>query len=165
MAQKDYGIIGCINCTGMHPDETINIMEIMNRIHKPQKVVAHKLMALEKKRKLGLYNDKSCALCGRTYDKNGHLDESWELTAERVKISFDEAGVPGVTDHDIKKVVASCIKSWKILFKNRATITPRDAETMTFIGRLALIITHAQEAREKRNTLNQGKPLSKGLIV
>lgn len=162
---REFGILCCINCIGIHPDEPITLVTAMSRLNHPQKVVANQLMKFERKRKDGLYTNKSCMLCGRTYDQEGNLDESWELTAKRVAIEFNNAGVSGVSDSDIKKVVASCIKSWKLLWKNRATIKPTDAEMMTFVGRLTLIITHAQEARHKRDTLNDGKSLDKGLIV
>ena len=162
---REYGIPNCINCTGMHPDEIINMMTVVNRIKSPQKVAANQIFQFEKKRAQGLYNNKSCMLCGRTYDHNGYLDESWELTANRVHGEFENAGIYGVSDGDVKRVVATCIKSWKMLWKNRATIKPEDAEKMTFVGRLTLIITHAQESRHKRDTLNGGKSLNKGLIT
>lgn len=160
--EKDDGILCCINCIGIHPDEPIKKLDIMNRLHKPQRVVANQLMRFEAKRKLGVYNNKSCMLCGRTYSPEGNLDESWELTKARVKEEFEHAGVDGVSDEDLNKVVASCAKSWRLLWRNRKTINPEDAEMMTFVGRLTLIITHAQEAREKRN---EEKKLNKGLIV
>jgi len=158
--QQDFGILSCINCIGVHPDETITIMTAINRIKAPITEVHRQLAKFEKKK--NLYKNKSCMLCGRTYDNEGNLDESWELTAKRVKIELDCAGVTGVDDVYIKQVVSSCIKSWKMLWKNRGTIKPADAEKMTFAGRLALIITHAQEARMKRNTLGNGK---KGIIA
>ena len=162
---RESGILCCINCIGIHPDEPITLATAISRIKSPQKVVANQLFKFEKKREAGLYNDKSCMLCGRTYDRNGNHDESWELTAQRVAEEFRNAGVDGVSDSDIRKVVASCIKSWKLLWRNRATIKPADAEMMTFVGRLTLIITHAQDARIKKNTLGGGKSLNKGLIV
>jgi len=155
--KADLGILCCINCVGMHPDEPITSMEIMARIKDPQKTVMKQLAKFEVKRLSGLYNHKSCMLCGRTYDANGNLDVTWELTAQRVKIEFEAAGVHGVDDAMIKQVVASCIKSWKMLWGNRGTVKPEDAEKMTFCGRLALIITHAQEARHKKLTMNGGK--------
>jgi len=159
VTNSDYGILCCINCIGIHPDETITMGTVMSRLHSPIKAAHHQFMKFKKKKEF--YKNKSYMLCGRTYDANGDLDETWRLTAERVAIEFDEAGVRGVNEAYINQVVASCIKSWKILWKNRGTIKPADAEKMTFCGRLALIITHAQEARHKRNTLNGGK----GLIV
>jgi len=161
MKNRDNGILCCVNCIGMHPDEPITMMTIATRLVIPEEVVAKQLMAFKNKK--GLYKNKSCMLCGRTYDDNGDLDETWELTAKRVKMEFDNAGVHGVDDAYIKQVVASCIKSWKLLWRNRATITrPEQMEQMTFTGRMVLIITHAQMAREKKNTLNNGK---KGLLV
>ena len=162
VTKPDLGITCCVNCIGMHPDEPITAVTVMSRIKDPAKVVHKQLMSFEKKRKEGLYNNKSCMLCGRTYDAQGNLDESWDLTAKRVKAEFDSAGVYGVDDAMVKEVVASCVKSWKMLWKNRATILPADMEKMTFAGRLALIITHAQEAREKKIKLGGNK---KGLIV
>lgn len=148
----------------MNPDEPVTMLEAMNRIYNPQKVVAAKLLSFEKKRLL-LYPNKTCMLCGTTYDEAGNPDETWERTARRVKYEFENAGVHGVSDSDIKRVVATCRQSWKLLWKNRATIKPSDAEKMTFAGRLALIITHAQEAREKRNTIGGGQSLNKGLTL
>lgn len=162
--EEKWGIPCCVNCVGLHPDEPITMVEAMNRIHNPQKVVAAKLMTFEQKR-LSLYANKSCMLCGTTYDRNGNSDETFQLTAERVAIEFRNMGIHGVNDADIKKVVATCRKSWVLLWKNRATIKPADAEKMTFAGRLALIITHAMEAREKRNTIGGGQSLNKGLIL
>ena len=158
--KEEYSILSCINCIGVHPDETITMMTVISRMKNPIETV-HRQFAKYTKKK-DLYKNKSCMLCGRTYNGNGELDETWELTAKRVKIEFDAAGVPGVDDAYIKQVVASCIKSWKILWKNRATIKPEDAEKMTFCGRLALIITHAQDSRMKRNQLNSGK---KGIVT
>ena len=157
---KEEAILCCVNCIGVHPDEPITMATAMSRIKAPQQVVHAQLMKYEKKK--NLYKNKSCMLCGRTYDKDGNLDETWTLTAKRVKQEFDHAGIDGVDDAMVEQVVASCIKSWKLLWKNRGTIKPADAEKMTFAGRLALIITHAQDAREKRNTLGGGK---KGVIV
>lgn len=162
--KQSAGILCCMNCVGMHPDEPITMFEVVNRIKNPSRAVAAKLMSFEKKKKT-LYANKSCMLCGRTYDNNGDLDETWELTARRVKQEFDHAGISGVTDSNIKQVVASCFKSWKTLWANRGTITAQDAEKMTFAGRLALIITHAQEARQKKNTIGGGQSPTKGLIV
>ena len=159
--EKDDGILCCINCIGVHPDETITNATITKRLHHPQKVVAIQKMKFEQKRKDGLYTNKSCMLCGRTYDKEGYLDESWELTKKRVQEEFDNAGVPGVSDEDLNKVVASCAKSWRYLWKNRAHIPPQQMEMMTFVGRLTFIISHAQEAREQKKIIM----IEKGLLV
>ena len=161
---EKWGIPCCIQCIGMHPDEPITMVEAMHRIHNPQKLVAAKLMSFEEKR-LKLYKNKSCMLCGTTYDASGNPDESWKLTAQRVAIEFRNLGIHGVSDAEINQVVATCRKSWILLWKNRATIKPEDAEKMTFAGRLALIITHAMEAREKKNTVGGGQSLNKGISL
>jgi ferredoxin len=158
---RDDGITGCINCIGIHPDEVIDTATIMGRLHHPQKVVAIQRMKFEAKRKSGVYNDKSCMLCGRTYDGEGNLDESWELTKQRVKQEFENAGINNLTDLELNKVVASCVKSWRFLWKHRAKIKTEQAELMTFVGRMTLILTHAQEAKENKKS----KVIDKGLIV
>lgn len=156
------GILCCVNCVGMHPDEPITLFQVYNRIANTSKEIVNQFKKFEDKR-LTLYRNKSCMLCGRTYDNNGNPDETYELTAQRVKIEFDCAGVTGVSDYHIKQTVAACRKSWLTLWKNRGTITAQDAEKMTFCGHLALIITHAQEARIKKNTIGGGNSINKGL--
>lgn len=163
-ANTKGGILCCVNCVGMHPDEPITLFQVYNRIANTSKEIVNQMKKYERK-KLTLYKNKSCMLCGRTYDHNGELDETYELTARRVKIEFDMAGIPGVPDYKIKEVVAACRKSWLMLWKNRGTISAQDAEKMTFCGRLALIITHAQDARHKKNTIGGGQSLNKGLNV
>jgi len=146
---RETGILSCINCIGIHPDEIITQATIMHRLHQPQKVVAIQKMKFEQKRKLGIYNDKSCMLCGRTYTSEGHLDESWELTKERVKAAYEDAGVTGLKDEEYNQIVARCVKSWRYLWKHRAKIKTEEAEMMTFKGRLTYILCHIQEAMEK----------------
>lgn len=146
---RDYGILSCINCIGIHPDESVNRKTIVARIHQPQKVVALQLMKYEEKRKEGIYNNKSCLLCGRTYDDEGRLDESWELTRERVKQEFENGGVPGLSEEQLNKIVAKCVQAWRYLWEHRASIKPEHAELMTFVGRMDYIMCHAQEAIEQ----------------
>lgn len=162
--EDKWGIPCCVNCIGMHPDEPITAIEIKHRLVNPQKVVAAKLMSFEKKR-LAMYANKSCMLCGRSYGSDGNCDETWKMTAKRVHMEFQAVGIIGVSDKDIDRVVATCRKSWLLLWQNRGTIRPVDADKMTFCGRLALIITHALEAREKKNALGGSSSLNKGLLI
>lgn len=157
---RETGILCCINCIGMHPDEPVTAATIKGRLHHPQKVVAIQKMKYEEKRKLGLYDNKSCMLCGRTYDGEGYLDESWELTKERVKAAYEDAGVVGLSSEDYNKIVARCAKSWRFLWKHRAKITTEQAETMTFVGRMTYILCCIQEAQE----LGSEKILDEGLV-
>lgn len=160
MSKIELAIPCCISCIGLHPDEAMSLIEIKNRIVNPQKLAAAKLMSFEKKRLL-LYRNKSCTLCGTTYDNNGNPDESWELTAKRVKMSFDDAGVLGVPDNMVKRTVAKCRKTWLMLLRNRDNLSFSQMEKMTFAGHLAWIITHAQHAREQKQALGVTESLSK----
>jgi hypothetical protein len=80
------------------------------------------------------------------------------LTAERVKKEFDNAGIYGVNDKFIDWTVARCRRSVTKLFELRPQILALckqqgnfDAlERMTFAGTLAMIITHAEEARKTK---------------
>ena len=59
-----------------------------------------------------------------------------------------------MSDADIKLAVASARKAFTYLMKNRAKMSLKEWERFTFAGRIALIITHAQESRSK--TLKMG---------
>jgi len=145
---KTYGIPWCINCCGLHPDHIPNIMDYASKMTNPQRDAIRQIAALKKPEIINLYREKSCMLCGRTYDKAGELDETWKASAKRVKEEFDRAGIFGVDDKKIELVVARCRKSVMFLFENRFNINPLVWEKFTFAGCLALIITHSQEARK-----------------
>lgn len=153
------GINWCVNCVGIHPDAAPDIMDYVRKMKDPGKDAMHQWQTYEKK--LYLYKNKSCAMCGRTYDKNGRLDETFELTAKRVKEEFDHAGVFGVADSDIQLVVADCRKAFIYLLANRPNIQPQYWERFTFQGRLLTIICKAQDARASKNgvKLDFGKGL------
>lgn len=141
----------CVNCIGLHPDELPDAKEVNLRLQSPQKLVALKKMKFEEK-KLEHYANGTCTLCGRSYDEEGDLDESWNLTAKKVEESITDCDIQGVTTEYINKIVANCLKTWKLLWANRATITPEHQAMMTFSGRLAFLITKIDEDLEKRNT-------------
>ena len=143
------GLLHCVNCVGLHPDEPFTKRELYNKIMHREKDLASKLMRY-KKIKTILYANKSCAMCGRSYDQNGDFDESWKITAKRVKQELDNAGLFGVPDEKVNEVVASCRKAFIFLMNNKKGMTPEQMERFTFNGRLALIITHAQEARKSK---------------
>jgi len=143
------GILHCVNCVGLHPNESVTKKEIYNKLVNHQRDLAIKLMQYQKI-KHKQYANKSCILCGRSYDKKGDLDESWKQTAKKVKDEFDNSGVFGVPDNKINEVVASCRKAFIYLLNNKQYMTAEQMERFTFSGRLALIITHAQEARKSK---------------
>ena len=138
------GLRHCLHCVGMHPDQKVTRTEIRFRLTDMAKlmILKHRQMA----EKADLYKNKSCILCGRTYDENGKCDETWKLTAHRVKQEFDHAGIYGVDDRDIEKVVAKCRKAFITLMDNKELIPLDKWEMMTFQGQLALTIAAAQDA-------------------
>jgi len=166
------GIAWCIYCSSYHPDEFPTKYEMYKRMMYPNKMVLRQLKRLDKK--LHLYRNKSCSLCGRSYDFSGELDESWKITARRVKQEFDYAGIYGVSDRSVDLVVSQCRKSVQTLFeqipnlqyKIRGTgdFTEKDLEfftSLTFSGQLALIISGAQEGRKmKLNPRDSSKILN-----
>ena len=158
IAQNESGGIPfCMNCVGWHPDQLPDIRAALKRATNSQADALAQHMAFDKKR-LHVYKNKSCALCGRTYKADGNLDESWELTAKRVKLELDNAGIFGVGDDKVKLVVAKCRKAVEILFANRPALLANAYKTgdwfpmqkLTFSGQLALIITVAQEERKRK---------------
>jgi len=156
LVTEPKGVACCFGCCGLHPDEAVDIYLMAQKMVSPERAAWKQAATFEKKKHL--YRNKSCMICGRTYDKNGDLDETWKLTAERVKKEFDNAGVYGVSDKHIEWVVARCRRSVTELFKLRPQIIALckqngnwDAmERMTFAGTLAMIITHAQESRKSK---------------
>lgn len=151
------GIPFCMNCVGWHPDQLPDIHAAMKKMQNGNKDALAQHMAFDKKR-LTVYKNKSCALCGRSYKADGNLDESWEITAKRVKEELDHAGVFGVADNKVKLVVAKCRKAVEVLFANRPALLANAHKTgdwmpmqkLTFSGQLAFIITVAQEERRKK---------------
>lgn len=148
------GIEKCMLCVGLHPGEIITKAIQGKRMFNPQEYVKDTLMSLAetkdgKWRRLKLYKNKMCVLCGQAYNETGHPDETWFLTAKQVKIEFEAVGFFSVDDKKIELVVADCRKSWIRLWAHRHQFIPEQQERMTFAGRLAVIITAAQEARDK----------------
>lgn len=150
------GISFCVFCVGIHPDKLPSIMDYIRKMAEPGQDAMAQWQAYGKN--LHLYKDKSCVLCGRTYDSHGECDETWELTAKRVKEEFENAGVFGVSDSDVKLTVAECRKAFLFLLKNRMSLTYEQMERSTFTGRLVTIITSAQNARHTK--VNFGKGLN-----
>lgn len=156
-ANSASGIAGCVNCTGIHPDKILTIRDCWNRMTAPQKEALMVQAQFEQKRHL--YMNKSCSICGRTYDASGNLDESWKMTARRVAEEMQHAGIFGLDEKKIEWIVAQCRKNVETLFKNRMQLVAFARETgdwgpmerMTFSGTLAVIITNAQAARASKN--------------
>jgi len=138
----------CIACVGMHPDQKVTRTEIRFRLESMGQLLM--LKHRQMRDRAHLYKDKSCICCGRTYDQNGKCDETWALTARRVKEEFDHAGIFGVDDSDINLVVAKCRKAWETLVKYKEMVPLEKWEMMTFQGQLALTIAAAQDARKSK---------------
>lgn len=155
---KEGGIPFCFCCVGWHPDEMPTVRDAMARAHNPNRDAWFQAQQFEKKR-LTVYAHKSCATCGTTFKPDGTPDDTWDLTARRVKQEFDNAGLFAVDDQKIKLVVAKCRKAVEVLFKNRPVFVANalqkgdwlSMEKMTFAGQLSYIIVVAQEERRRRN--------------
>jgi len=145
---KKEGIPWCLNCVGQHPDYMPDFNDFYKRTVNPQKDAWTKV--IQYREKAHLYRNKSCAICGRTYNKHGELDQTWKMTAKRVKQELEFAGIYGVDDRKVELVVARCRKSVEFLFANRFQLNPRHWDKFTFAGTLATIITHAQTARNSK---------------
>ena len=148
VAEQKGGITYCINCVGLHPDQVVTRDLIRQRLIDPAQNVLHQTAILNLKKYL--YVNKSCSMCGRTYDNQGEFDASWKLTAKRVKQEFDNAGIHGVDDKQVDQVVAKCRKSINFLIGNKKHIPKNKWEMLTFSGQLVLIITTAQETRSEK---------------
>ena len=148
------GIEKCMLCIGLHPGEIITKTIQAKRMLNSQEYIKDRLMDLAetesgRAKRVKLYKNKMCNLCGQAYNNTGYPDETWDLTARQIKLEFDSIGIFGVSDQHIKLVVADCRKSWIRLWSHRHLYTPAQQERMTFVGRLAVIITSAQETKEK----------------
>ena len=146
--EEKLGISWCLNCVGFHPDEFPTFKDFHNKMLNPQKDAWTRSASM--KYKLGVYRNKSCAMCGRSYDNNGALDETWVLTAKRVREELIRSGIFNVDDKQVEMVVAQCRKSFTYLLENRFKINPKHWERMNFSGALTVIITSAQKARKTR---------------
>lgn len=151
--EEKFGIPWCISCVGLHPDRIPNLVDYALKIDKPQVDVMLQLKKFNSPEIRKHYKNKSCMICGRTYDENGELDKTWQITAKRVKEELERVGLYGVDDAKVKLIVVRCRKSSTFLIENRFGIPIDKWERFTFSGCLALIITHAIEARKsKRST-------------
>lgn len=151
LSEEKLGISHCVNCVGMHPDRIPGLKDFALKVTAPQKDAWMQITKMKDWEVRKHYANKSCMLCGRTYDENGNLDKTWKRTAKRVHEELQRAGIFGVDDKKIELIVARCRKSVQFLIKNRFQINPAKWERFTFAGNLALIITHAQEARVSKN--------------
>ena len=100
-------------------------------------------------------------LCGRTYDLQGKADETWRLTAKRVKIELERAGFRSVDDKQIELLVAFGRARFLYLFEKRREIPMKEWEYLTFGGSLALAITMAEEGYTvsfNKITVRLGRP-------
>ena len=127
------GISQCMLCISLHPGEIVTKVVRAKRMFNSQEYVKDKLMSLAetkdgRERRVKLYKNKMCNLCGQAYNNTGHPDESWVLTARQLKIEFDSVGIFGVSDTNINLVVADCRKSWIKLWAHRHMITPAQQE-------------------------------------
>lgn len=148
--EEKLGIPWCLYCVGWHPDKIPDLVDYAMKVDKPQTDAMMQLKKFNNWETRKLYKNKSCMICGRTYGDDGELDKTWKMTAKRVKEELDYAGVFGVADEKINLIVARCRKSSTYLMKNRFGIPIDKWERFTFSGCLALIITHAQEARRSK---------------
>lgn len=143
-----HGIPWCISCVGFHPSDSPSLVDFWERLHNPNRAVMRKHKQTAKV--IGEYCNKSCMLCGRSYDETGKLDETFKITAKRVREEFQNAGVFGIDDKKIEMVVAQCRKSFTVLLANRFRIPKERWQYLTFSGQLAYIITVAQETRSQK---------------
>ena len=168
LKQTSGGIPWCMNCVGWHPDESLTIEKAIVKASNPQQDALFQHSKFQNKK--ALYANKSCMICGRTYKADGECDTTWDMTARRVKQELDSAGVFGVPDEKIKLIVADCRKSVNNLMAIRPKFvamirlgTPKDKQMaldaidrMTFAGRLAMVITAAQEGRRQKMNVKGG---------
>ena len=136
------GIKYCQNCVGLHPDELPDFKHIHGMIKDPSKTVGAKILGFDNKRLLQ-YANKSCMLCGRSYKFDGQLDETWEITASRVKQEFEAVYIT-LPDDVVKLVVASCRKAFLYAFENRERLSMHQLERLSFAGHIAWLMTIAQ---------------------
>lgn len=141
----------CVNCVGMNPGDAPSLLDFFERLHNPQRAVFRKHVQHQKV--LHEYRNKSCMMCGRSYDANGEVDETWQITARRVKEELSNAGLFGVDDAQVEAIVAKCRKSFLTLLQNRFAIPKERWQYLTFSGCLTYIITVAQETKRKHNGL------------
>lgn len=139
---EKFGIPHCINCILFHPDDKPSIQDLKERLLIPQQVIFKKFAQL--KNKLHLYANKSCMVCGRTYFSNGEFDETWVLTAKRVKEEFDRMGIFGLSEQSVNHVVAIGKMRVEYLIANRIKINPEFWGIYTFSGTVAKWITYGQ---------------------
>lgn len=152
--EEKFGIPWCMNCVGWHPDKIPNIVDYAMKIDRPQTEAMMQLKKFNDWETRKHYKNKSCMICGRTYDEDGELDKTWEMTAKRVHEELQRVGIYGVDEAKVKLIVARCRKSTEFLIKNRFGIPIDKWERFTFSGCLALIITHAIEARKSKSGLS-----------
>lgn len=160
LTPENMGVPFCMNCVGWHPDQLPTMVDAVKKFQNPQKDVWAQQQAFDQKR-LTLYANKSCSLCGRTYKENGELDTSWEMTAKRVHDEFAAVGIQ-LDDPKVKHIVAKCRKAVQFLFENRLKLmniaieenkagnpnAMMNIQKWTFSGHLAFIMTHAIEAKK-----------------
>ena len=148
--EEKLGIPWCMNCVGWHPDKIPGLVDYAMKVDRPQTDVMVQLKQFDKWETRKHYKNKSCMICGRSYGEDGELDKTWDMTARRVKEELQRVGLYGVDDSKVNLIVARCRKSTEFLIKNRFGIPIDKWERFTFSGCLALIITHALEARKSK---------------
>lgn len=158
-SEVKFGLPWCMNCVGFHPDELPTRTDMIERMLKPQATIIRQAARFEQK--IALYRGKVCCLCGRAYRENGELDQTWELTARFVKLELEHAGIYGVGDGDVQRIVANCRKAVSELFKFvpqlqfairiKRQVSRNDLEIfdrLTFAGRLSTIVELARHGRQ-----------------
>lgn len=151
--QETKGISWCLSCVGYHPDELPTMEDLIRRSKDPAREIWRKQQQFEKKK--FLYMGKVCILCGRSYDRNGHSDETFAETAKLVQAEFDAAGIIGLDQKTIEAVVAQCRKAFMTLIRHREHINPYIWKTLTFSGQLEIILNEACDAKDKKQALKR----------
>ena len=156
------GIPWCMNCVGFHPNQFPTKIEMIRRMFSPHVSIFQQFKSYEENK--AFYKNKLCSLCGRAYKLDGELDQTWQLTAKFVKLEFEHAGVQGVSDENIVRVVANCRRAVQELFKNipklQSLLNKKNImldqleifDRLTFSGRLSTIIEHAMQGRRVKLT-------------
>ena len=149
--QGKLGIPWCVSCVGWHPDKIPGMKEFSRRLTSAAHDILIASAEFKKWEIRKLYKNKSCMLCGTTYKDDGNPDHTFKITAKRVKLELEAAGVFGVGDDKIEQIVALGRQSCKRLIRDRFKIHPSRWQYMSFSGIVATVITQAQEGRRAKN--------------
>ena len=148
---QKMGIPWCLHCVGYHPDDIPTHKDLIMRSMNPQREIWRKQQQFAQKK--FLYMNRVCILCGRAYDYNGKLDETYKLTAKIIKMEFEDAGLHGVDDKWIDATIAQCRKAFLTLIRYRKDIDPHLWKSLTFAGQLDIIINQALDTKDKKKSI------------